>query len=404
MKKIYAKFVKDRQKEFQIETAIWKDEDKILVEKRNLYKEGITHIKKMYDTYQLYKDKDILCESFLEENEKNKKIFFEYMQGKTMEQCLMEAFKSKNIQNINNIVQAYSNILDVVCNEEWFADGGYKNVIFDLTFDNLILNENKWKVIDYEWRFEVPIEKEFIVFRAVFAFYMKHAGVVKLLYTEEQLYELFKVSLEKKEQYIEANQKFIDFVYGANGYHKVLEPYKKTTMSVCEEDVIRFMKITTQNINGQETIEDVVLNGILSLIQKNKLLYDDSEKFFSSTKKLQAEHMSGFLMTELFRDEIINYINGNYDMIHYYKNQVSGKEEVIQYMAETIREKDEKCLELYQQVQYKDEQYISLNEKYNVDCDNMQKRICQLEEELNYIKSCKAYHIFLEKKVKEYFE
>ncbi len=43
MEKIYSKFVKERKKEFQIETAIWNNENGKFITKRNLHKEGRTN-------------------------------------------------------------------------------------------------------------------------------------------------------------------------------------------------------------------------------------------------------------------------------------------------------------------------------------------------------------------------
>ena len=54
MKKIYSKFVKDRRKEFQIETALWDDNGGKCVSKRRLYEEGKEHIEQILETHTLY--------------------------------------------------------------------------------------------------------------------------------------------------------------------------------------------------------------------------------------------------------------------------------------------------------------------------------------------------------------
>ena len=60
MKKIYSKFTKERDKKFQIETAIYLTEDgKKTISKKALLPEGEEHIEKMLQNYQYFKNQGI---------------------------------------------------------------------------------------------------------------------------------------------------------------------------------------------------------------------------------------------------------------------------------------------------------------------------------------------------------
>ena len=201
MEKIYSKFVKERKKEFQIETAIWEDKNRRFITKRNLHGEGERHIQNIYDTFLMYQDKQILCVASLNENV----ISFEYISGRTLEEVFLEAVRSGKREKVLETVQKYEEILSLLCSEKEQADisqetgftevfgvpsgsfTGYRNLIFDLTFDNIICQEQSDKVIDYEWRFPFAVEKEFIKFRAVYAFLMKYGETISYLFTKEEL-------------------------------------------------------------------------------------------------------------------------------------------------------------------------------------------------------------------------
>lgn len=404
MKKIYSKFVKDRKKEFQIETSIWDDNGRKFIRKKNLYEEGKNHISQIYETYKMYENRNILCEVSMENNA----VMFCFLSGDTFEQKLIDAIKSEDKTKVEQAVGEYQKIVSLVCREEdkkeilnetgyvkVFGEEttkgkmGFINAIFDLTFDNLIQDGDGYKVIDYEWRFPFAIDKEFIVFRAVYAFLMKYSSMVEKLYTKEEFYRIFNIDNGKNAEYIKLNNLFIDYVYGKEGYNKVLQKYKKLTMNVLDERVMQSMRILATEHLEKESVEDKVFAVLLDNIRAHQDIYDDYKKFFQVTEKLKSERTVGYLISREFSEEFSAYIAGFYNMLEYYKKESETREKMM--------------AELAIELETKEKENIELQNKYSTDYDILSGRIRELESRLQYIESCKVYKMFLEKKVEERF-
>jgi hypothetical protein len=414
MKKIYSKFVKERKKEFQIETALWQDEGVKFITKRSLFPEGKPHINHIYETYEMYRDENILCESSMIGDHQ---ISFSYVSGDTLETKMLHAFDAGNQEEVQHIVMQYDKILNRVCHEEekavaggnpefetvfGMSEGtkeGYQNAIFDLTFDNIIFCGEDYRIIDYEWRFRFAVEKEFIKFRAVYAFYIKYGDIVNRMYSQEEFYQLFGLDNvnEDCDRYVRYNEKFIGYVYGDEGYNHVLEKYKKATMNVCDNRAVHAMKVITEYDKGNELLfEGKIYEMLLNSIREHQQFYDDYQKFFTVTDKLRDECQLGYLLSKEFYEEFSAYITGFYEMLEYFHNQVMEKQKIIDELFQTIDRKDE---ENRRQEEKYSRDFRMLTDKSE---ELMTKNIA-LEQKLEYIRSCKIYKAFLNKKVEERF-
>lgn len=403
MEKIYSKFVKERKKEFQIETAIWEDKNRRFITKRNLHEEGERHIQNIYDTFLMYQDKQILCVASLNENV----ISFEYISGRTLEEVFLEAVRSGKREKVLETVQKYEEILSLLCSEKEQADisqetgftevfgvpsgsfTGYRNLIFDLTFDNIICQEQSDKVIDYEWRFPFAVEKEFIKFRAVYAFLMKYGETISYLFTKEEFYKIFGLDIANCKSYMEYNHNFISYIYGNEGYNCILEKYKKNTINVCDERNLKILKIYS-GAEKDALYENRTYELLLHTIQEHQEFYDDYHKFFEVTDKIRAMNPVGYLLSKEFYEEFGAYMKDFYSMLEYYRHESEEKQKVIDGMSDML--------------EVKTQENLALGEKYSHDCELLTNQIRSLEAKLEYIQSCKAYRAFLQKKVEERFK
>lgn len=169
----YCKYSFDRSDKFSIYTLVYND-DKFgkVVSKRAGTKEAIKHISDMKKAY------DILCERYqcsdlefnriLSFDEKAGELIFEYVEGPTLEQLLDDCV-------IRNDKEGFVKLFDRFKKYAFHNDDC---PIFDedMIFSNIIVNDDKWTVIDYEWvRFTKGSATE-LVYRAVNNYFM-NAGI-----------------------------------------------------------------------------------------------------------------------------------------------------------------------------------------------------------------------------------
>jgi len=357
MKKIYSKFVKERRKEFQIETALWNDNGQKYVSKRNLYKEGREHIDCILKTYNLYSKSGLICGA----QKVDDKIVFEYIDGKTFENMLLSAMKRHNKQDVEDLIRQYNEIVEKIC-----AIGGqetcenleaaemifgvqktdvekYSDAIFDLTFDNLIFDGKTYKVIDYEWCFNFGVEKEFIKFRAAYAFIMKFKGAVLELYTTDIFYELFGVDVKNINRYLEYNNAFITYVYGQENYNDIIQKYEKISIELFEEETMGTLKtLQKRKSTGESSYEDVFFDKLLNAVEKNKDYYDDYTKFYQVTKKVRELTPKGYTESPEFVEEFSAYIDDLYGLVEFYKKNFElSKEQAEQYKVQMEQHKEQ---------------------------------------------------------------
>lgn len=253
MKKIYSKFTKDRIRKFQIETYIAVEEDTKYVAKRALNPDAIPHIVRMHQFYEERKERGLYCPAFLSKPET---ISFDYLNGITLCKEMLNALTLKNEDAFRRCLYTYKEILKACMDEELeIANGNEvaqefvevfgewkftepmicsKNLDMDLTFDNIIHESgtDSYKIIDYEWFFSFGLPVKYVVFRAIFAFYLKYASVMKEVVTLEQIYDMFEISEEEILLFEEMNNHFDAYVYGVHGMHQIYEGYKKETIPV----------------------------------------------------------------------------------------------------------------------------------------------------------------------------
>lgn len=340
MKKIYSKIVRERKEEFQIETSVQIEAETKYIVKRSLTPKSQEHVRRMEATYQSSVKRELLCPCFLKENA----VYFKYIEGSTLGQKLLDALLHRDYANTKKIADTYNAIIDALCvgqskeviseNEDFESvfghyegncEEGYRNLLFDLTFDNIIFEGDQPQIIDYEWRFSFPVSKEFIKYRAVYAFEMKYKNAFLPMYSEEEFYALFELQKEMEERYLFYNQSFIHFVYGENGYNEILNNYKKTNLNVSVEQLLS---------GGDNYFEEKIFSILLDNIEKHKDLFDDYTKFFKVSEKIRKERKRNYLFSDEFLFEFEQFIKGNFDMIEFYKNK-SDRKKLLNILKKT---------------------------------------------------------------------
>ncbi len=180
---IYTKY-NERSEQFDLVTSIYEKEGKKYVMKRAHEKEAEEHLQSIYKTYsglaENYKGTVISvnkCEMV------DNILQFEYIEGITLEEKLDKLFRET--KSTETVIQSIKEYIDIIKQgmqivpfektEEFIGIFGnvelpegveaVKYADIDMLLSNIIINQNEWNLIDYEWTFSVPIPFDFILYR-----------------------------------------------------------------------------------------------------------------------------------------------------------------------------------------------------------------------------------------------
>ena len=233
---IYSKFSCERKKQFQIVTKITEENNIRHIQKQALSKEGHAHVNTLIDKMhrltnsQSYRNVSIVRSELTDKGT----VELEYIYGRTFEEIINDSAKQGNIDEVIKTIKDFFNLFEVKtefkCTEEFkdiFGDAEFKKDYLcmdvsniDLLFSNVILNDNKYYVSDYEWVFDFAIPFKYIVFRSVaFNVMISQLGKDNI----EKIYQSLDISQEEIDIFYEMERSFQNYVSGI----KVLDDYKK---------------------------------------------------------------------------------------------------------------------------------------------------------------------------------
>lgn len=209
---IYSKFSNDRKSEYKIRTDIVQDDKgKRSVRKYALSSESREHIRRISEYGKLLSKQ--FSDSILSFNKGelfDDYIELEYVEGSTLSMVLDELLEKSDTDSFLLLLKKFEKALRTVadksfcpealegavvasgCNDSFIDVFGeayeLKNGEFfsmplndiDLIFDNIIVADDKWTVLDYEWSFPIPVPVDFILFRC--AHYYSLRGRERTLY------------------------------------------------------------------------------------------------------------------------------------------------------------------------------------------------------------------------------
>lgn len=161
----YIRYSNDRAPEYQISTEICGNE----IKKHALYKnEGAAHVEKMMRSYELLRDRYqgseidicpcISCEDGT--------VTFPFVPGKPLSELLDECL-------FNDDNEGFIALFDEFVRRISYGEDK-KIADFDLVFSNILVDGDKWTVIDYEWTEEKVMPTKAIVFRALYCYLLEN--------------------------------------------------------------------------------------------------------------------------------------------------------------------------------------------------------------------------------------
>ncbi len=249
----YAKYSNDRAAEYAIRTEILRDENgKVCVRKYPLTPEANDHIRSMEVAYEQLKNKYdgsglsvnrcVLVEGEIPYAE------FEYVPGTTLSELFDDCLKREDQEGFRKLFREYVKKI------------GYHSQVpvsdFDLAFSNILIHQDVWTVIDYEWTFGKEIETKELAFRAVYCYLLEDEKREKL----DLDFVLSELSVTEAEadSYRRQEMDFQKFVTGQKRSmaevrellgHRVLDP-QKWASQYRDADVVERVQIYEDKGNG----------------------------------------------------------------------------------------------------------------------------------------------------------
>lgn len=204
---LYTKYSNERAGAFAIRTDIVQVHAEQAAQAKRIYKyamteEGMAHVKAQKTIseklQEAYRGSSIsICPCSLEETAAGVRAVFPYIEGKTLAEVLQAAADAGDKAGVEHILQEYIRRIRLYGGSVPFQETEEFCKIFgthlptagkscakvsdiDLIFPNILVNESSsdependsYQVIDYEWSFDFPIPKDFVIYRALyFAYY-----------------------------------------------------------------------------------------------------------------------------------------------------------------------------------------------------------------------------------------
>lgn len=291
---IYSKYSMDRAKAFATKTVITKDDNLV----KAVYKYAVSdasraHINRIFDIYikltSIYKENVKVNKGILIENG----IKLEYLEGISLEEILDKAFLSgENNAAVELIKQYIDKIINVLPKIKFDITDEFKKVFGDISFDekvintleatnvanidaifsNVIINNDIWNILDYEWTFEFPIPLNFILFRALNV-YLYSSDRRRCLWNEGIME---KFGIDKNQQKLFAQMDF--------NFHKYVNGDRYSLSMSCDDiDKQKFI-VDENSLNKKEGMVQVFIDSGKGYSEDNSYLQnsilDEEELFF----------------------------------------------------------------------------------------------------------------------------
>lgn len=245
----FAKYNRSRKKEFQISTTIYSNETGCFVKKAALTDEAKAHIARFKDKYESLEG-EFENVSILKCTYKDDAAIFPFVEGKTVSELLLNSLDCKEtlVENIQYQIDYLFDInktdlvpfvqdprFSIVFGDDRAIKGPALKVSnIDMIFDNIIVSDGKYVCLDYEWVMDFSVPLEYIIYRSIHYFYVKHNEKLKNVISEYELYTLYGMSKEAICAYEYMEKNFQTWVFGSENEYKYTDKYEKQFYDIKE--------------------------------------------------------------------------------------------------------------------------------------------------------------------------
>lgn len=203
----YVKYSNDRAADYALRTEIVDTPQGRVVRKIPLNEEARKHIQGMKRSYELLQKRyggSGLTINPCELAEDGSYAWFPYEKGTTLEELLDECLEKDDMDGFYRLFDRYVELVSYG-EEQAVTD-------YDLIFANILVDGDRWTVIDYEWTVEKEISFREVAFRAVYCYVLEEEKRNKL--NLELIINKLGVTQQEAEEWREKEGKFQKQVTG----------------------------------------------------------------------------------------------------------------------------------------------------------------------------------------------
>jgi len=270
MRPTYIKFNRDRLPEYQIATFVRNKDDHFLVEKVALTESAIPHLESLVRYRNEAKLSSFQLPSV--ENIENG-IKLEYISGHSFDALLLDLFVADRIKELKEVLVDFKERMkanstfyhdfrscaefkkvfrvDVALKDVWCQE--HPNI--DLIFENVILKDGFYYIIDFEWTFDFAVPLEYIIYRSIMHFYYNYIHEFRKNINIDFFWELMEISPEKLATYKAVEAGFQDYVYGEDRPYSINKGIKKKSTTL--DELISAPQILERKLQEVHTAKDL---------------------------------------------------------------------------------------------------------------------------------------------------
>lgn len=206
----YVKYSNDRAPEYAIRTEIGKDANgQAWVRKYPLWEEAADHVREMAVAYENLVEKyqgSELNVNVCKVVEEDETLFaeFEFVEGVPLAELMDECLEADDMEGFHAYFREYV--------EKIGYHSEYPVADFDPIFANILVSEDGWTLIDYEWTFGKPIDTKELAFRAIYCYLLENEKRNKL--NLDLILDELEITQADAENYREQERDFQSFVTG----------------------------------------------------------------------------------------------------------------------------------------------------------------------------------------------
>ena len=203
----YMRFSNDRSPKYQISTEICKSGRKRIVKKHALFNEGNPHIEKMKESCEKlearYRKGKLHINPLLPSKESGT-VCFPFEKGIPLSTLMDECLERGDEEGFAALFREFTERIG------YHENAGISDM--DLVFSNILVEQNHWTVIDYEWTVDEQIPTKEIAFRALYCYLLEDEKRNKFNY--DLIMNELGITQEEAREYRLKEQKFQEEVTG----------------------------------------------------------------------------------------------------------------------------------------------------------------------------------------------